>query len=104
MQSLPIVLTVPPSKGGDRKDLPLETRKQFSHLHPNALSPFSSPHHCVVPALAFLQNLDPLQHRQHFVDPSEFLPRFAFRLTAVDLCRVYHQPVLIVQHRDTTPL
>jgi hypothetical protein len=50
MQSLPIVLTVPPSKGGDRKDLPLETRKQFSHLHPNAISPFNSPHHCVVPA------------------------------------------------------
>ena len=28
---------VPQSKNGDRKDLPLETRKQFSHLHPNAL-------------------------------------------------------------------
>jgi hypothetical protein len=32
-----IVLTVPQSKGGDRKDLPFETRKQLSHLHPNAL-------------------------------------------------------------------
>jgi hypothetical protein len=37
MWSLPIVLTVPQSKGSDPKDLPLETRKQFSHLHPNAL-------------------------------------------------------------------
>ena len=37
MRSLPIVLTVPPSAGGDRKDLPLETRIQFSHLHANAL-------------------------------------------------------------------
>jgi len=32
-----IVSRVPQSKNGDRKDLPLETRKQFSHLHPNAL-------------------------------------------------------------------
>ena len=32
-----IMLTAPQSKCGDRKDLPLETRKQFSHLHPNAL-------------------------------------------------------------------
>ena len=37
MQSLPIVLTVPQSKCGDRKDLPLETRIQFSHLYANAL-------------------------------------------------------------------
>jgi hypothetical protein len=35
--ALPIVLTVPQSKCGNRKDLPLETRKQFSHLHTNAL-------------------------------------------------------------------
>ena len=54
--------------------------------------------------LAFLQNLDPLQHRQHFVDPSEFLPRFAFRLAAIDFRRVYHLPALIVQHPDATPL
>ena len=37
MRSLPIVLTVPQSKCGDRKDLPLETRIQFSHLYANAL-------------------------------------------------------------------
>src|SRR5262249_9727798 len=37
MRPLSIMLTVPQSKCGDRKDLPLETRKQFSHLHPNAL-------------------------------------------------------------------
>ena len=43
-------------------------------------------------------------NRQHFVGPSEFLSRFAFRLAAIDLCRVYHQPVLIVQHPDATPL
>src|SRR5262245_15670636 len=35
--SLPIVLTVLLSPGGDRKDLPLETRIQCSHLHANAL-------------------------------------------------------------------
>src|SRR5262249_21958360 len=37
MRSLPIVLTVLLSAGGDRKDLPLETRIQLSHLHANAL-------------------------------------------------------------------
>src|SRR5215475_3868456 len=37
MRPLPIVLTVPQSKCGDRKDLPLETRIQFSHLYANAL-------------------------------------------------------------------
>src|SRR5262249_44243283 len=37
MRSLPIVFTVPQSKCGDRKDLPLETRIQFSHLYANAL-------------------------------------------------------------------
>jgi hypothetical protein len=41
---------------------------------------------------------------QHFVDPSEFLPRFAFWLTAIDFCSVYHQPVLIIQHPDATRL
>jgi hypothetical protein len=41
---------------------------------------------------------------QHFVDPSEFLSRFAFRLAAIGLCRVYHHSVLIVQHPDATPL
>src|SRR5262249_58586811 len=35
--ALPIVLAVPQSKRGNRKDLPLETRKQFSHLYANAL-------------------------------------------------------------------
>ena len=54
--------------------------------------------------LLVLQNLDPLQHRQHFVDPSEFLPRFAFRLAAIDFRRVYHLPALIVQQPDATPL
>src|SRR5262249_46600851 len=33
----PSALAVPPSAGGDRKDLPLETRIQLSHLHANAL-------------------------------------------------------------------
>src|SRR5262249_46376840 len=37
MRSLPIVFTVPQSKCGDRKDLPLEARIQFSHLYANAL-------------------------------------------------------------------
>src|SRR6516164_8280752 len=37
MRSLPIVLTVRQSKCGDRKDLPIETRIQFSHLYANAL-------------------------------------------------------------------
>src|SRR5262249_28981707 len=37
MRSLPIVFTVPQSKCGDRKDLPLETRIQLSHLYANAL-------------------------------------------------------------------
>src|SRR5262249_5293343 len=37
MRSLPIVFTVPQLKCGDRKDLPLETRIQFSHLYANAL-------------------------------------------------------------------
>src|SRR5262245_31803298 len=37
MRSLPIVLSVLRTAGGDRKDLPLETRIQLSHLHANAL-------------------------------------------------------------------
>jgi hypothetical protein len=37
MRSLPIVLTVLLSAGGDRKHLPLETRIQLSHLDANVL-------------------------------------------------------------------
>src|SRR6266700_5780862 len=45
----------------------------------------------------------PSPGRKHFVDPGEFLSRFAFRLAARDFCRVQHRPVLIVEHPDTTP-